>query len=668
MGVIFRATDTTFAREVAVKVLREPFTPASGAARRFVDEARITGQLQHPAIPPAHDVGTLPDGRPFLVMKLIKGETLDDLLRHRPDPAAERGRLVAVFEQVCQAIAYAHSHQVIHRDLKPSNVMVGAFGEVQVMDWGLAKVLSDRRDQGSGDPDETTGGTEVRTQRDGEDQFTQAGSVLGTPAYMPREQAIGAIDQIDRRSDVFGLGGILAAVLPDNDEPCGRHAGDVARRLRGVARSVRVLRLPGLPPKGDATDWLEAGGTREQLYAMAADTREEPTGGDAGPGPDAPEGPRQEAGWRCQPVTSAVFATGDYRQEWLVKRLMVKGQPMIVAGPQKTLKTSILVDLVISLASGRPFLSHFDVYKPQRVLFLSGESGAGTLQETALRVAAAKGVDLAGLPIFWQFDLPQLALLGDLVELEDGLRRHQADAFVLDPVYLSLLSGGGDIDARSVFEMGNHLRNVAAVCQRAGATPILAHHANRRVEVGGPMELGHLAYAGFPEFARQWLLLNRVRPYDGDGEHALWLSAGGSAGQGGLWQLNVSEGVLGDNFTGRRWKVAMESPTDARQSAAEAREEAEAEKRRKEHAKQETRVLVAIDAICLTDPAASKNQLSNRTGYSSTKVGTVLGRLMEAGLVEPHPFVKKTDRNRDQTVDGYRRPPKQAELFPDPRG
>src|SRR5262249_30223272 len=144
MGVIFRATDNALGREVAIKVLVERFAPDSGTARRFADEARIAAQLQHPGIPPVHDVGTLPDGRPFLAMKLIKGQTLEELLQARPDVSGERGRYVAVFEQVCQAVAYAHSRGVIHRDLKPSNVMVGAFGEVQVMDWGLAKVLSAR--------------------------------------------------------------------------------------------------------------------------------------------------------------------------------------------------------------------------------------------------------------------------------------------------------------------------------------------------------------------------------------------------------------------------------------------------------------------------------------------------------------------------------------------
>src|SRR5262245_26629326 len=212
MGVVYRATDMAFGREVAVKVLQERFTPDSGTARRFADEARITGQLPPPGIPPAHGLGTLPAGRPFLAMKLIKGETLEDLLKSRLDPSADRGRFVAAFEQVCQALAYAHAHRVIHRDLKPSNVMVGAFGEVQVMDWGLAKLLGACPAETT-DPGETTSGTAIRSLRESDGEFTQTGSVLGTPAFMPPEQAIGAVAKVDARSDVFGLGAILAVIL-----------------------------------------------------------------------------------------------------------------------------------------------------------------------------------------------------------------------------------------------------------------------------------------------------------------------------------------------------------------------------------------------------------------------------------------------------------------------
>lgn len=212
MGEVYRATDTVLNREVAVKVLQSRYKLTPLACQRFTEEARITGQLQHPNIPAVHDLGMLPDGRPFLAMKLIKGETLDRLLKDRDPNEHDLKRFLPVFEQICQAIAYAHAHGVIHRDLKPANVMVGAFGETQVMDWGLAKVLSLRSEAGS-DPESTSAETEIKSLRDNDDQLTQAGSVLGTPAYMPPEQAVGAVDLIDARSDVFGLGAVLAVVL-----------------------------------------------------------------------------------------------------------------------------------------------------------------------------------------------------------------------------------------------------------------------------------------------------------------------------------------------------------------------------------------------------------------------------------------------------------------------
>ena len=200
MGVVYRARDVALGRDVAVKVLDGRYAADSAVARRFVEEARITARLQHPGIPPVHHVGTLADGSPFLAMKLIRGRTLDVLIRDRPAAPAEPGRLVAIFEAICQAVGFAHAEGVIHRDLKPANVMVGAFGEVQVMDWGLAKVC--RVGTGAEGPGPTPGPDE-----------TAAGSVLGTPAYMPPEQAAGAVNRVDARSDVFGLGGILCALL-----------------------------------------------------------------------------------------------------------------------------------------------------------------------------------------------------------------------------------------------------------------------------------------------------------------------------------------------------------------------------------------------------------------------------------------------------------------------
>ncbi len=213
MGTVYRATDTTFRREVAVKLLQEQFAPDSGTARRFADEAHITGQLQHPGIPPVHDFGTLPDGRPFLAMKLIKGESLDRLLKTRRDAGEDRGRFVAVFEAVCQAVGYAHAHDVIHRDLKPANVMVGKFGEVQVMDWGLAKVLRPGAAGTPDDPDATGPDTALRSLRGAAYVGSRAGSEFGTLSFMSTALGGGASPSATPRSDVFGLGAILAVIL-----------------------------------------------------------------------------------------------------------------------------------------------------------------------------------------------------------------------------------------------------------------------------------------------------------------------------------------------------------------------------------------------------------------------------------------------------------------------
>jgi len=298
---------------VAVKVLHERFDPASGAAVRFVDEARIAGQLQHPGIPAVHDLGMLPDGRPFLAMKLIKGRTLADLLAES-DAASERGKFVAIFDQVCQAIGYAHDRKVVHRDLKPANVMVGNFGEVQVMDWGLAKVLTGMDSEDIDRDRDRTMSTEIHSLRESDGSYTQAGSVFGTPSFMPPEQAVGAVGQIDERSDVFGLGAILAVILsgqppfigdtsetirvlaargklddcftrldaadaePELVDLCKRclqpEPGDRPRHAGEVARAVANLRLAADARARDAElERVRAEGQRAQARAEATEQR-----------------------------------------------------------------------------------------------------------------------------------------------------------------------------------------------------------------------------------------------------------------------------------------------------------------------------------------------------------------------------------------------------------
>ena len=254
MGAIFKGRDVALGRDLAVKVLLETHRNKPELVRRFVREARIAGQLQHPGTVPVHEFGDLADGRPYFAMKLVKGRTLEALLNERKAPSQDLPRFLGIFEQVCQTVAYAHARGAIHRDLKPANVMVGRFGEVQVMDWGLAKVLTGT------DAARAGGGTDESTFEDARHEngdHTGHGSVLGTWAYMPPEQARGLVAEVDRRSDVFGLGAILAKILtgqppyigPDSDsvrlQAIGGRLNEALARLDGCGADSELVRLAG---------------------------------------------------------------------------------------------------------------------------------------------------------------------------------------------------------------------------------------------------------------------------------------------------------------------------------------------------------------------------------------------------------------------------------------
>lgn len=249
MGVVYRARDTSIHRDVAIKVLQEEHDAESRSSTRFIEEAQITGQLQHPGVPAVHQVGKLADGRPYLAMKLIKGQTLDALLKNRNAST----NWLSIFEAICQAVGYAHAHRVIHRDLKPSNIMVGNFGEVQVMDWGLAKVLSNTPTKPDPDQEPDFYSTEIRSPRDSDTRF---GSVLGTAAYMSPEQASGESDRVDQRSDVFSLGAILCVILTGKPPYVAK---DMKALLRSAVRCQTV----------EAFTRLDACGAEPQVIALA---------------------------------------------------------------------------------------------------------------------------------------------------------------------------------------------------------------------------------------------------------------------------------------------------------------------------------------------------------------------------------------------------------------
>jgi eukaryotic-like serine/threonine-protein kinase len=209
MGVVYAAQDQMLDRRVALKVLDVPI-PDGDFAHRLNREARVLARLEHPGIVPVHDVGTLADGRVFYAMKFVEGQRLDKHIESVPS-LPDRLRL---FLRICDAVAFAHARGVLHRDLKPANVMVGAFGEVLVMDWGLAKILRDFvPSEAPADPDATI--IQAPNALPRESVATQAtavtshGTILGTPGYMSPEQARGDIAHLDQRSDIFALGALL---------------------------------------------------------------------------------------------------------------------------------------------------------------------------------------------------------------------------------------------------------------------------------------------------------------------------------------------------------------------------------------------------------------------------------------------------------------------------
>jgi serine/threonine protein kinase len=238
MGVVYEAVDTVLERSVAIKVSSS--VPASAAlCERLQQEARLVARLEHPAIVPVHDLGSLPDGRIFYVMKLVRGEPLDAWAREGRD----RRALLRLFQRICEAVAFAHEHDVLHRDLKPENVMVGPFGEALVIDWGIAAEL-------------VAGAT-----RDAE------GSVIGTRGYMSPEQARGELGSLDSRADVYSLGAILGMLLSRHGHAVPRPLASIVAKATASERTHRYS--SALEVADDVGRFLDAEPVRAHRESVA---------------------------------------------------------------------------------------------------------------------------------------------------------------------------------------------------------------------------------------------------------------------------------------------------------------------------------------------------------------------------------------------------------------
>lgn len=258
IGRVLLVHDQHLGREIAMKELlpfvdyvdesmkleKSPVRQSMALVTRFLQEARVTGQLEHPSIVPVYELGRRRDGTLYYTMKLVRGRTLAAAIREA-GTLPNRLALLSHFVDLCQAIAYSHSRRVIHRDIKPSNVMVGKFGETVVLDWGLAKV-KDKTDDAASQMEETLKTLRLPAAKGHE---THAGQVLGTPAYMSPEQAAGQIERIDERSDVYSLGAVLYTLLTGKYPYDGDNASEILNRLLvGPPRPVLEVE-PNAPPE-----------------------------------------------------------------------------------------------------------------------------------------------------------------------------------------------------------------------------------------------------------------------------------------------------------------------------------------------------------------------------------------------------------------------------------
>jgi serine/threonine protein kinase len=227
-GVVHKGRDPGIRRNLAVKFLRAEYQNDENAKRRLAQEARIAGKLHHPGIAPVHELGDDPLLGPFFTMRLVKGKTLTRYLGDKALEAKDKVELLDVLQRIAETVAYAHERKLVHRDLKPDNVMVGRFGEVVVIDWGIAKPLKR--------PEQTAPGTSPEGNRTLDEVVAEAdlqtvlGTVVGTPGYMAPEQALGENDRIDARTDVFALGAILCEILTGLPPYTGRRGLDEIRR------------------------------------------------------------------------------------------------------------------------------------------------------------------------------------------------------------------------------------------------------------------------------------------------------------------------------------------------------------------------------------------------------------------------------------------------------
>jgi hypothetical protein len=281
------------------------------------------------------------------------------------------------------------------------------------------------------------------------------------------------------------------------------------------------------------------------------------------------------------PMTCQQLMRADVSLDYLIEGLLVDRQAMLVCGPYKSLKTSFLLDLAVALTTAGCFLGMFRVLRAVTVAIVTGESGLATIKETIDRIARAALIDPEALTNLIISDrIPQLSNTAHLAALRQFILERAIEVLMIDPAYLAMADAGGD--AGNLFLFGEQLRRISALCQELGVLLILCHHTKKGAGADyEPLELSSVAWAGFAEHCRQWLLLNHREKYDESGTHRMHLRAGGSAGHGGLWAVDVHQGRQSD-LGGRVWEVSVMAADEARQDV-QARQTESKQRRQREN-------------------------------------------------------------------------------------
>lgn len=343
-------------------------------------------------------------------------------------------------------------------------------------------------------------------------------------------------------------------------------------------------------------------------------------------------------------ITTEELASTDYTVEELIKGVIVKGQPGVILGAHKTLKTSIGMALAYALATGRPFLDKFETLGQHRVVFFSGESGLGTLKETLGRICEAGMVEMYEVQNLIVSDtIPQIANIAHIDELRRIFTEKQTQVVIVDPLYLALDSDGRE---GSIFAMGKMLLLLSKLCQELGITLLLCHHLKRgNGETKGHADLADASWAGCAEFARQWIVLNRRTKYEpGSGTHELWMNVGGSAGMNGLYAVTVDEGV---GIGKRHWSVAVEYASEIREREEQEQESRDAERRQRVVDGHVVKLKAALNDFPEGETASA---LATAAGLNAADFREAFGVLKARGEVEACQVKKSRG-----TYDGIRK-------------